>query len=228
MPLAALGLAAGAVGTGLSIAGNAQSQSAMNKVRADAAAKQAAIQQQANNITSASIAASGPQSAATDTAAGTANREAVYNQLKDATAPIAQANPTGGAGSARSAAAGNVWGNLVANNTAKAGSYQDWETNQNIKNVNAAQKLGILSNFSQGDASILPVEMQVASQAGDKLSGWGSIVSGLGSALGNYGTAQGIMNKMTLPAQSAGAYSEFMNGDSSNTQPPSVWADWKG
>ena len=189
MPLAAFGAIATIGGTALSLAGNAKEQSAINSARAQETAQQAAIQNQANNITQGSIAASTPQVAQQQMATGQANRMSLTQDLREATAPGEQALPATGTGSARSSAAGNVWQNLVSGNQAKAGSYSDWENQQAIKNAQASQKLGILNNFSAGDASLLPVEMQVASQKGDALSGWGSIVSGLGNAAMSYGIA---------------------------------------
>ena len=185
MPLALLvgGSVASLAGTGLQIAGNEKAKSAMNATRKNAVDQQGALQRQSSQIANDSIAASGPQSAATQTAQGAATRMALTDALRQGNTPIAAANPVGtSASTGATGAAGNAWTNLVAGNQAKAGSYADWENQQAIKNAEAGQKIGVLNNFSQGDAALLPVEMQVASQKGDKLSGWGSLVQGLGSA----------------------------------------------
>jgi hypothetical protein len=197
MPLAALGAIATIGGTALSIAGNAKEQSAINAARNTETAQQSDIQRQANNITAGSIAASTPQVAQQQMQQGQANRMALTQDLQAAAAPGEQALPATGGGSARTQAAGNVWQNLVEGNQAKAGSYSDWENQQAIKNAQASQKLGILNNFSAGDASLLPVEEQVASQKGDALSGWGSIMSGLGNAATSYGIANRYNNQPT-------------------------------
>ena len=241
MPLAAalpyIALGASAAGTGLSIAGNEASQSAMNAARANEVNQQAALQKQSNAIFQNSLAQSTPQTAQQQMQQGQAARTNAWQGLQDATTPVASALPTttsgsttgssttgggtstGAAGtptsgaSARAASAGNSWNTLLANAAAREGSYGDWQNQQAIKNANAAQQLGVVNNFSQGDAALLPTELQVASQAGDSLSGWGNIVSSLGSLAG-YANKSGIFGGTTpavTPADAA-SVSNWGNG----------------
>ena len=200
MPLAAL--LATVVGTGLQMAGNAKAQSAMTAARANEVGQQAQLQGQSNAIFKKSLAGSSPATAAQEMQQGQAQRNTAWQNLQSATAPVASAlpatsdpnSPTAKA-SARANSAANTWNTLNANAAAKEGSYGDWQNQQAIKNANAAQQLGVINNFSAGDASLLPTELQVASQAGDKLSGWGSVVSmlgnlsGLASKAGTFGTS---------------------------------------
>lgn len=205
MPLAAALPALAAIGTvagaGLSIAGNIESQNAMNAARANATNQQAQLQKQSNAIFQNSLAQSTPAVAQQQMQQGQAARTNAWQNLQDATTPTASAlpasgtttsspgasgtsgSPTSGA-SQRAASAGNTWNALNAKSAATEGSYGDWQNQQAIKNANTAQKLGVVNNFSQGDAALLPTELQVASQKGDALSGWGSIVSSLGSLAG--------------------------------------------
>jgi hypothetical protein len=190
MPLSSIiPLVAGVVGTGLQMAGNAQAQSAMNKARADEVAQQAALQNQSNAVFQKSLAGSTPATAAQQMGQGQAARTTAWQTLNNATQPVASALPattdtaTSGA-QKRASSAANTWNELNANAAAKEGSYGDWENQQNIKNENAAQQLGVYNNFSAGDAALLPTELQVASTKGDALSGWGSIVSMLGRVAG--------------------------------------------
>ena len=216
MPLALAGLALGVVGTGMSIAGNAQSQSAMNAARANETAQQAKIQKASNALVQKSIAGSTPQDAAAEMAQGQNARNSAWSSLNSATAPVASAlpptspdSPTGRA-AARTSTAADAWNRLTANAAAKEGSYGDWQNQQGIKNADTSQQLAVQNNFSQGDANLLPLEMQVASQKGGALSGWGSIVSSLGALAGVAGATGAFSSAPGLP--SAGALNDFNAG----------------
>lgn len=209
MPLAAALPAIAAIGTvagtGLSVAGNIKDQNAMNAARASEASKQAALQKQSNAIFQDSLAKSSPNSAQQQMEAGQTARQNAWQTLQDATTPTASALPTTSGtatkGAAqRAAGAAGTWNALNANAAAREGSYGDWENQQAIKNADASQKLGVVNNFSQSDAALLPTELQVASQAGDGLSGWGSIVSSLGNLAG-YANKFGNFGKPTPMSQ---------------------------
>jgi hypothetical protein len=215
VPLALVGLGLGVLGTGMDIAGNAQSQRAMNNARANETNQQAGLQKQANAVVQGSIDQSTPQVAQSEMDAGQAARNNAWSNLQSATTPVASAlSPTAGsptdAANKRGSAAANTWNELNANAAAKEGSYGDWENQQNIKNANAAQQLGVINSFSQGDASLLPVEMQVASQAGGKLSGWGNILSSIGALAGVAGATGAFKAATALP--SAAAANDFLAG----------------
>lgn len=203
-----MGSAGGAIagiGTVMQMVANNQDQGAINKARAAEIAQQATYQSQANGITKASIADAGMPTEAAETAAGAKNRTGLYNNLSTALAPVTAAAPPSGAGGARSSAASNVWGSLVSGNMAKAGSYQDWENQQSIKSAQAGQKLGILGSFSQGTASLLPVQLQVAGQKGDELGAWGNVISNIGNAVS--GAAQTANNTPQTGSSSGGSSS---------------------
>ncbi|MDE2101773.1 MAG: hypothetical protein KGL39_31290 [Patescibacteria group bacterium] len=236
MPLALLGLGLGAVGTGLNIAGNSEDAAAMAKVRADFTRKQALLQQQSNDIFQNSLKGSTPAIAGQQMQAGQNARTSMWNQLQSATTPVASALPATGAASptskaaARATTAGNVFNTMNEGASAREGSYGDWENQQAIKNADAAQKLGVVTNFASGNSNLLPTELQVASQAGSKLSGWGSIVSSLGAltglagASGAFGGAAGAADAVDangVPiANSINAFNEA--GGAWNTVLPAV------
>ena len=190
MPLALVGLGLTAGGAAMSIAGNAKSQSAINAARSNEVAQQSAIQQKSNAIFQNSLAQSTPAVAAQQMAQGQNQRQSIWNTLQSASTPVASALPaTGtttatGKANARATTAGNALNTMNEAASAREGSYGDWENQQAIKNADAAQELGVQNNFSQGDAALLPTELSVASQAGDKLGAWGSIVSSLGQLAG--------------------------------------------
>lgn len=226
MPLALAGLALGAVGTGLSAAGAAKSRSAMSKTRAQFAAKQGALQDQSNDIFQDSLSKSTRKGAGAAISKGASDRQTAWHTLNDASAPIATALPATSTSAPTNRAAkiaggaASAWNNLNAGNQARAAGYGDWEDAQARKDADEAQKLGVINNFSQGDARVLPGELDAASRKGDALSGWGNIVSSLGSLAGTAG-ASGAFGKTVA---SAGAKAIAANPYSiSNT--PSVWAN---
>ena len=176
---------------------NAKDQAAMNAARNYEAAQQAGIQQQANQITQGNITQATPQTAAKETAAGAANRNATFDALRTGTAQAGAALPPTGAGGARAGASGTAWGSLVGNNAAKAGGYADWEQEQAIKDAQAGQKLGILNSFAGGDARLLPTRLAVASQSANTLSAWGNIVSMIGNSVGGSAALNQYNNPQT-------------------------------
>src|SRR5271169_6672287 len=112
MPLAAalpfIALGATAAGTGLSIAGNEESQSAMNAARANEVNQQAALQKQSNAIFQNSLAQSTPQTAQQQMQQGQAARTNAWQTLQDATTPVASALPTTGTAAGTSPATGGT------------------------------------------------------------------------------------------------------------------------
>lgn len=190
MPLALAAIGLTAAGTTLNVLGNKESQSAMNATRAAEVAQQKAIQQRSNQIFNEALPQSSESSAASDLNSGANARFNSFNNLQTATTPIASALPATGTATATSKAAARAntasttFNNLYAKAQGKEGSYGDLANKWAINNADTAQKLGVQNNFSQGDARLLPLEMEVASHKGDKLSGWGTIASSLGMLAG--------------------------------------------
>lgn len=228
-------LAATAVGTGLDIAGNAESQAAENKTRSQENAQQQALQNKASQVTATNVQASSPANVNKELSAGAGNRENAWEGLNQITTPVASALPATGAPASPTAnaekvsnSAGNTWNNLVSGNAAKMGSYSDLATEQGIQDQNTAEQLGEINNFSQGDAGLLPLEMDVASQRGGPLSGWGSIVSSLGNLVG-LANAAGAFGQNTPQVQGTyGPYSSSSNwstpGAPVATPPATNWS----
>ena len=169
-------------GTALEMMANAREQAAMNTVRSNALSDQAGLNTQAQNLVQGSIAASTPQNAARQVAAGVANRTGVLTTLQGAT-PLNTITPSSGNGAARGTAGATAWGNMVGSNMAKSGAYSDWEDQQNIKNAQAGQKLGLLGSFAQGNANVLPIQMAAAGDSQHQLAGWGMLVSDIGASI---------------------------------------------
>ena len=180
------------IGTGLEMAGNAQSQSAMNQARANEVAQQAALQKKNDALLQTSMSASTPATAANQMQTGQNSRNSIWSSLQGATVPEASALPATGstpttAAQKRAGGAAATWNQLNANAAAKEGSYGDWQNQLAINNSDTAAKMGTNANFAQQDAALLPTELQVASQAGDQLSGWGTILGALGGLAGAAG-----------------------------------------
>ena len=195
----------------MQIAGNAKSQSAINQTRADAVSKQTALDQQAAAAAQRNINQSTAGQAAQDMNTGQQQRENIWAGLQKATVPTASALPATATGTigartntaaARSTGGANTWNALNETAAAKMGSYGDWQTQQAVRNSNTQSELGVLNNFAGGDARILPTELEVASQAGGKLTGWGGIVSSLGSMAGMASAAGAFKGSGTPPAAS--------------------------
>ena len=231
MPLAIAGAALSVVGTGLAMAGNAKAQSSMAKTRAQEAVRQAGLAHQNENLYDKSVKKSDLPAMQQQTDAGTAQRQSAWNDLQTSTQPIASALPAnGGAAATRAGAAGNAWNKLTSRAQAKEGGYQDWQNQQDIKNADTAQKMSVNNNFSEADARLFPAELQVAGQAGAQLSGWGNIVSAVGSLVTTIGMSgkpkTGVSAKQSQAPQNEfnGTGAPGMAGDPQVL--PATDADW--
>lgn len=203
-PLLLAGLALTAAGTGMNMAANAGTQSAVANAVAAEQARQKGFQQAANTVAQKSIAASTEPIAQDQIAQGAQARMNAYTQLA-AKVPAAstvalpgQTKPGGavdtdptGRAQAEAAATANAWSNAVGGAQARLGGYEDWGLKQNIKNRQASEQIGVQANLSKGSASVLPFEVAAAQHSNDELSGWGQLVSALGS-VAMMGAASGM------------------------------------
>ena len=207
------GLAATVAGTGASIAGNEAAQHQMEAVRTAERKRQDEVQNQANNVFKKSLSTQGADTAQNTVAKGAAQRQSVYNALKQVAQPVAgsplpedqESNPvvnTDGAtptANRLSTTRNNAWTALTSQAASREGGYQDYANSQELNNAEANRRLGVLNNQARGWAGIMPTEMQVASHAGDALAGWGQLVSALGSTAGMAGAARlGTTNPNTV------------------------------
>jgi hypothetical protein len=91
-------------------------------------------------------------------------------------------------------------GNAAAMSQANLGGINDMENQQAIKNANVSGQLGEIGNAAANQASIYPLEQQVALQKGDPWNAWGSLLGSLGS-LGMLAGGTGIGKISTAPYQ---------------------------
>lgn len=202
--LLAAGAALSAAGTGMSIAGNEAAASKMREVRTAATAQQKRFQEQANKVFAGSLKTATATSARDTMKKGEGQRSAFYKLLERASTPEAAPLPatsststngvvddTGARAQSSQTGRTNAWSNLQSDAQNRMGAYDDLNAQNAIANARATQDLSITSNKARGAANILPIELDVASHAGDSLSGWGQLVSALGS-VAMLGSAAGI------------------------------------
>jgi hypothetical protein len=193
------GLALSAAGAGMQYAGAQKAKSAMNNAQTAELLRQKKYQEEADASFQANLKQSDRATAEAETQAGATRRAAEYQAL-DRTAAGAEApmtaTATGGANSAAGAvkrtaatvsATNNAWSRLVSDARAKLGGADDWQLSQNTRNTRTNQDLALTSSKARGSAAVLPYEMNAASQQGDSLKAWGSLVGALGSAVGMAG-----------------------------------------
>lgn len=179
------GLALAAAGAGLQSAGASQSRRAMNQRTMEELHRQAQIQRKAEAEYAQSLAQSGTDVAAEQIQQGAQERGQLYDKLQSVPLDTG-AQPVGNVGSAVTLR--DVAQMQLANkNRAKLGGYETWMLDQAIKNARANQNLSILNQQAIRSQNILPLELQDASHAGDKLMGIGMGVGALGSLFGGYG-----------------------------------------
>lgn len=190
-PLLIGGLAATLAGTGMQIAGNQQSKSALSNARAQEVQQQQAFQQKAQAQVNQSLPQSTSQNEQGQINQGAAQRYNAFKQLQSAVSPnsmpAAASSPTADANSptaqaaSRAASTGGAWSDLQAQAQGQMGGIGDMQNQQNIKNALTMGSLGEIGTAAADQASIYPLEQQVALQKGDPLNGWGSLLSSLGS-----------------------------------------------
>lgn len=139
-------------------------------------------------------------------AEGQAQRQNAFSQLKN----VAQANTTPNisapspeqAASARAATAGNTSTNNAVSAQSKLGGYGDWGTALGVANADTNSRIGVVNNEARANAAQLPLNIEVASHKGDALSGWGRIISAIGTTVGG---AAGAAGEGSSPMISLGA-----------------------
>jgi len=196
----------------MQMAGAAKSRQAMESARAQGMAKQKEFQRQAETVVNKSMTTAGRDTAEKDMAQGQAARLQAIEAATKATQPMVGVplDAAGGTGNrvvstptdrARTATqdAGNAWARVQAGNAARIGSYNDWASNRAVENADASQRLAVTSNLARGQANLLPLQLEAASHAGDSLSGIGSMLGTVGSAVG-MGVGTGMIGGGGAPA----------------------------
>lgn len=187
--LVLLGLALSAAGAGAQIAGSQESSSAMNQAMSNELATQQQFQKQATNVFQTSLGQSSPTSAQADMAKGQQLAMNQYQKLENTPLSGTSAPAPFGSSSAQNINAGQK----QLSNTAQANlqGYSEWDLQQAIKDLTAKGQLGVIGAQSANAASILPYQLQAASQAGSDLTGIGSLLGAAGGVVGGIGAVGG-------------------------------------
>lgn len=197
---AIIGMALAAGGTAMQMKGQADASRAEEQAAQDEMARQKKYQGQADTAFNMSLTKSGTDVANKDIQQGANKQEKVYQSLAQLPLPVsaASATPTSTVTEAR-IAAGN---DLRQNTQARMQGYGTFGMNQQIKDLLAAQQLAGISQAAGRSGSVLPLELQQASHAGDAWSGSGKLVGLAGSLVGGLGSL--YTTPATIGANTAG------------------------
>lgn len=168
-PLSAFGGAG--IGSAIGgIFGNLQANNALSAASRNANAWQNRyINQGYDNAFLPSLPGQSAEAATGQIAKGAGERQAGYNNLLSQNlVPGAPQSATPGADMAKIQA--------FAQPQAQLGGYTDWQLNQLINQIRTKQELDKISNFAQGQASLVPFNLNAAQHAGDAAHGIGGLV----------------------------------------------------
>lgn len=183
------GLLASLAGTGLGIAGSAESQGAMNDAANAELMRQSQYNKQGQQAFQQSLSQSTPQAAKKQLGEG--QQQALQEYTKVQKTPSTYS--TGGGNDVSKAASDSVvQGKTQLSNQAAAPlqAYDAYSLAQQIKDMQAQSQLGQIGSFARQSESVLPLEMQQAGQKGSTLSGIGSILGTLGGLTSLYGATR--------------------------------------
>lgn len=211
------GMALSLAGTGASIAGNQEAQGAMDSAREAEMQRQQGYQKQgAKRLAQSLQESTAPRNSKVLNQEADA-RNAAYQQLQQS-APMAVSatpptpnrtvttNTPAGEAAARSSTATNAWTRLANESASKNAAYGDWGLQRGIEQGRAAQEQEVINNKARGSLSVLPIEMEQASHAGDAMQTVGTVASALGSIGMMYGaTVPTVAATEAAPATGAGA-----------------------
>ena len=180
-----IGAATAAAGTGVSIDAAREARDRMEQQLRGQLAKQTDFQRQATPLFQASLAESTPTAAREQIGRGESEAAQLYRQL--------QAVP---GSSAASPLAENALVNartqqqIGQQNRAQAAlqGYRNFSLQQWLKDQQARENLGIVSNLSQSSAALTPYLLQGAQNSTQNLAAVGSLLGTAGSLAGVYGS----------------------------------------
>jgi len=191
---ALVGVAASAAGTGLSMAGAAESRDRMNRTIEQQLAAQQQFQRQASPVFQQSLQESTPQRVQSQIDLGSQSASEMYNRLRSL--------PTGTSSlPTDDRTQSQTQQKIQQQQGAQAGlqGYQASSLAQWLKDLETRNQLGIISNLSQGQANITGPLLNYAQQAGAGLAGVGSLLGTGGSLLGMWGALKSGQQQQGSP-----------------------------
>lgn len=180
----------GCIGSILQGVASQQEQQTMEHKIQDELARQGGFQRQAWSVVDPSIAGSSADVATKEIQSGADKALTGYKDVNavpdtfDTSRGILQETP----------GYGNAWASLMAATRAPEQGYSELALQQMIKNLRAAQSLGVISQLARSSAQALPLEESQAQHSWDWLSALGSDISSVGgSGAGGAGAAMLLM-----------------------------------
>lgn len=172
------------VGTGLSVAGSAKSQNAMNDAAKAELYRQGRYQQQAAPLFAQSLARSTAGSAQGNISQGEVNAQTAINKV--GAVPMQQAPVAGLTGTGEQGARAGITNAAAAGNM----GYSEYALQQAINNLLTRQRLGLVSNLSGSSAGLAGLDIAHGAQSGASLQGVGSLLGTAGYLGGLYGASR--------------------------------------
>jgi hypothetical protein len=80
---------------------------------------------------------------------------------------------------------------LIGQQRAKLGSYQDWGLQQALQQMQTGRQLNQIGNFAAGTAGVFPYRMYKAQHSQDTLAAIGAAISSIGGSTANYASLLG-------------------------------------
>lgn len=178
-------LATTLAGTGAGVAANQMEQSAMQDKVAQENQRQALYQQQANKVFTNSLAQSTQPVAAKQIAQGSVQAAQGYATAQRA--PISSA--TTSMQGQTNISQGRDAASQQQSNTARAANagYSNYDIQQWIKDLDARNRMSLISTNAQNSANVLPSELQHAQHSWDGLAQGGQLLTTVGGLAGMYG-----------------------------------------
>lgn len=185
--LPVLSLALSAAGTGLSMAGQAAQQDKQNSLVSQELARQNQYKKQAALAYQSSLAQSTPEAANQQIKQG--QQDALQSYQKAQAAPLSIA-PSSTGSNATSITTPDQQARAGLLNKAAAGiqGYSNFGLQQQLKDQEARNQLGVLSSISNSSGSILPYELNGAQ---NPYAGLASLLGAAGTATGAFGSLAG-------------------------------------
>jgi hypothetical protein len=169
----------GVVGAGIQGGAAAMATHKMNReAQAELRRQRVNYQEPALNIVKGSAAASGSEAGKRSIEQGTQQAMQNYAQIGDTPASVASSRGT----SMGSSKGQNAWADLVGATRAPLQGYNQFELDQQIKNLRAAQQLGLISQLSSLSAQAGPLEVKDAANSMQWMNSLGSQLAAGGNS----------------------------------------------
>lgn len=205
------GLALSVAGAGASEVARTKEKDAMNHTVSNQLRQQQEYQKKGQGILNERVQGASPLNAKQQMDQGTSEAMSEYGKLNQipvtassAASPSASSATTGGETQARV--------NLFNQAAAPIMGMEDWQTKQAIDDLKTRTMLGQNNQFSQQTASLLPYQLQAASQSQSGLDSVGSLLGTVGGLVGEWGATQPAASAASTAGAAGGAANAGFGG----------------